>query len=69
MSEGRVENWLLALRDHLPEQIEELRAEVEDLERQKADRMALIHDYTDLLSIARRRQPLPPTTEPTTRPA
>ena len=59
MSE-RITNWSLALRDHLPELIVELRAEVEDLERQKADRLALIADYTELLTIARRRTPVAP---------
>lgn len=59
MSEARITNWHLALSDHLPEQITALHAEVEDLDRAKADKLALIADYSELLSIARRRIPVP----------
>ena len=54
MSE-RITNWSLALRDHLPSQLEELHAEVESLDREKAEKLALIAEYTDLLTVARRR--------------
>lgn len=60
MSE-RITNWSLALRDHLPDQLEELHAEVQELDRVKAEKLALIAEYTDLLSVARRRVPAPAT--------
>lgn len=62
MSESRISNWCLALSDHLPTELQELRAEVEALDRLKMDKLALIADYTELLSIARRRVPAEPLT-------
>lgn len=57
MSEARITNWHLALADHLPDQLAALHTEIEDLDRAKAEKLALIADYTELLSIARRRIP------------
>jgi hypothetical protein len=59
MSEARITNWSLALADHLPQLLAELNADVEELDRAKADKLALIADYTELLSIARRRVATP----------
>ena len=71
MSEARIQNWHRAIAENVPDEIDRLQEEVAALDERRADCVALIHDLTDMLSIARRRVPLPAPTpsEPTTRPA
>ena len=57
MSESRISNWCLAISEHIPGEIDELHAEVAELDRRKAEKLALIADYTELLTVARRRFP------------
>lgn len=60
MSE-RIGNWHAALANNLPDEMDTLRAEVLDLDKKKADKLALLADYEELLAIARRRIPIPMT--------
>lgn len=56
MSE-RIGNWHAALANNLPDEMDLLRAEIVELDRKKADKLALLADYDELLVIARRRMP------------
>lgn len=60
MSE-RIGNWHAALANNLPDEMDVLRAEVAELDRKKADKLALLADYEELLAIACRRVPVPVT--------
>jgi hypothetical protein len=53
-------NWHAALANNLPDEMDELRAEVADLDRKKADKLSLLADYEELLAIARRRVAVTP---------
>lgn len=59
MSEARIQNWHRAICDHVPQDIEELRAEIAAIDTRRAECVALINDLEDFLAIARRRLPEP----------
>jgi hypothetical protein len=54
MSE-RIGNWHAALANNLPDEMDALRVEIVELDRKKADRLALLADYEEFLAIAHRR--------------
>lgn len=54
MSE-RIGNWHAALANNLPDEMDTLRAEILDLDKRKADKLALLADYEEMLTIALRR--------------
>ena len=65
MSErSRISNWHRAIAENVPSEIESLLAEVAEFDRQKADRLALIQDYQEMLVIAHRRVASPGVLQP-----
>ena len=64
MSE-RIGNWHAALANNLPDEMDTLRAEIIELDKRKADKLALLADYEELLAIALRRVSSPVALAPT----
>ena len=56
MSE-RIGNWLAALANNLPAEMDTLREEIGALDRKKAEKLTLLTDYQELYTIATRRIP------------
>ena len=58
MSE-RIGNWIAALANNLPDEMEALREEIAELDRRKAENLVLLSDYQEIYSIATRRMAAP----------
>lgn len=52
-----VGNWLAALANNLPAEMDTLREEIGALDRKKAEKLTLLTDYQELYTIATRRLP------------
>ena len=50
------DNWLLAIRTTLPDAVTELQERVAKLDAEKAECLALMHTYEDLIRVAQRHE-------------